>query len=143
LDGRPPRRPPLRADDDGGPPARAVHAQPAPGAAALAHLRARLGLRLQPLVERARRLRRLSPAQDRGRGRAAPDPHRSRHRLRAARAMSLRARLTLVAAGVVAVVVALACATTYFVMRHELYTQVDTQLQNHAEDPRAVFPNFS
>jgi len=57
--------------------------------------------------------------------------------------MSLRARLTLVAAGVVAVVVALVCATTYFVMRHELYTQVDTQLQNHAEDPRAVFPNFS
>jgi two-component system sensor histidine kinase MprB len=57
--------------------------------------------------------------------------------------MTLRARLTLVAAGVVAVVVALACATTYFVMRHELYTQVDTQLQNHAEDPRAVFPNFS
>ena len=57
--------------------------------------------------------------------------------------MTLRGRLTLVAAGVVAVVVALASATTYFVMRHELYTQVDTQLQLHAQDPRAVFPNFS
>ena len=34
--------------------------------------------------------------------------------------MSLRARLTLVAAGVVAVVVAIAATATYFVMRHEL-----------------------
>ncbi len=57
--------------------------------------------------------------------------------------MTLRARLTLVAAGVVAVVVALACATTYFVMRHELYSQVDAQLQQHAQDPRAILPNFS
>jgi two-component system, OmpR family, sensor histidine kinase MprB len=57
--------------------------------------------------------------------------------------VTLRTRLTLVAAGVVAVVVALACVTTYFVMRHELYTQVDTQLQLHAEDPTAAFPNFS
>src|SRR5437762_2629719 len=60
LDGRASRRPPLRADHDGGASARAVHAQPAPGAAAVAHLRARLGLRLQPLIERARRLRGLS-----------------------------------------------------------------------------------
>jgi two-component system sensor histidine kinase MprB len=57
--------------------------------------------------------------------------------------VTLRARLTLVAAGVVALVVALACATTYFVMRHELYSQVDTELQTHAEDPRAVYPDFS
>jgi len=46
--------------------------------------------------------------------------------------MTLRARLTLVAAGVVAVVVAIAAATTYFVMRHELYNQVDTSLANDA-----------
>jgi len=52
--------------------------------------------------------------------------------------MSLRTRLTLVAAGVVAVVVAIAAATTYFVMRHELYSQVDTSLRN---DARAVNPN--
>ena len=52
--------------------------------------------------------------------------------------MSLRTRLTLVAAGVVAVVVAIAAATTYFVMRHELYSQVDTSLRN---DARAVDPN--
>jgi two-component system sensor histidine kinase MprB len=43
--------------------------------------------------------------------------------------MTLRARLTLVAAGVVAVVVALACATTYFVMRHELQSQLDSSLK--------------
>jgi two-component system sensor histidine kinase MprB len=42
--------------------------------------------------------------------------------------MTLRARLSLVAAGVVAVVVALACATTYFVMRHELQSQLDGSL---------------
>ena len=57
--------------------------------------------------------------------------------------MTLRARLTLVAAGVVAVVVALVCATTYFVMRHELYSQVDVQLAKHAESPRANIPDFS
>jgi two-component system sensor histidine kinase MprB len=57
--------------------------------------------------------------------------------------MTLRARLTLVAAGVVAVVVALACATTYFVMRHELYSQVDTQLAKHSREPTATYPNFS
>ena len=53
--------------------------------------------------------------------------------------MTLRTRLTLVAAGVVAVVVALACATTYFVMRHELQTQLDGSLKHEAaavqEDP--------
>ncbi|MGH2972999.1 MAG: hypothetical protein ACRDLE_12880, partial [Gaiellaceae bacterium] len=52
--------------------------------------------------------------------------------------MSLRARLTLVAAAVVAVVVASASVTTYFVMRHELYSQVDSELSQHAQDPRAV-----
>ncbi|HEX5174183.1 MAG TPA: HAMP domain-containing sensor histidine kinase [Gaiellaceae bacterium] len=46
--------------------------------------------------------------------------------------MTLRARLTLVAAGVVAVVVALACATTYFVMRHELQSQVNSSLSGTA-----------
>ena len=46
--------------------------------------------------------------------------------------MTLRVRLTLVAAGVVAVVVALACATTYFVMRHELQAQLDTSLHSTA-----------
>jgi two-component system, OmpR family, sensor histidine kinase MprB len=57
--------------------------------------------------------------------------------------VTLRARLTFVAAGVVAIVVALASVTTYFVMRHELYTQVDTQLEHHAQDPHAGVPNFS
>ena len=46
--------------------------------------------------------------------------------------MTLRGRLTLVAAGVVAVVVILASATTYFVMRHELQSQVDSSLRGTA-----------
>ncbi len=57
--------------------------------------------------------------------------------------MTLRLRLVLVAAGVVAVVVGLACATTYFVMRHELYSQVDAQLAVHARHPTATYGNFS
>jgi two-component system sensor histidine kinase MprB len=57
--------------------------------------------------------------------------------------LTLKARLTLVAAGVVAVVVALACATTYFVMRHELYSQVDTELTRHAHNPQANFEGFN
>ncbi len=43
--------------------------------------------------------------------------------------MTLRLRFALAAAGVVAVVVALACATTYFVMRHELRAQLDSSLK--------------
>ncbi|HEY7421958.1 MAG TPA: HAMP domain-containing protein, partial [Gaiellaceae bacterium] len=57
--------------------------------------------------------------------------------------MTLRLRLVLVAAGVVAVVVGLACATTYFVMRHELYSQVDDQLAVHALHPSATYGDFS
>jgi two-component system sensor histidine kinase MprB len=57
--------------------------------------------------------------------------------------VTLRLRLTLVAAGVVAVVVASASLTTYFVMRHELYSQVDSTLWSHAsqlrQDPSDVF----
>ena len=51
--------------------------------------------------------------------------------------MSLRGRLTLVAAGVVAVVVVLASTATYFLMRHQLYAQVDGELTQHAlnQDP--------
>jgi two-component system sensor histidine kinase MprB len=57
--------------------------------------------------------------------------------------VTLRLRLTLVATAVVAVVVTAASLTTYFVMRHELYTQVDGQLAAHAADPHGVFPGFS
>ncbi len=57
--------------------------------------------------------------------------------------MTLKARLTLVAAGVVAVVVALASTATYFLMRHELYSQVDAQLTAHARDPHAAFSDLS
>ena len=78
-------------------------------------------------------LRRKTEAEER----AAPHPHRARHRLRAARAVTLRARLTLVAAGVVAVVVALASATTYFVMRHELEAQLDGSLRSTAHSVQA------
>ena len=54
--------------------------------------------------------------------------------------MSLRGRLTLVAAGVVAVVVALSATATYFLMRHELYAQVDSALKEHAENSQVVNP---
>jgi two-component system sensor histidine kinase MprB len=47
--------------------------------------------------------------------------------------VSLRGRLTFVAAGVVALVVVLASATTYFVMRHELVAQIDTSLRSTAK----------
>jgi two-component system sensor histidine kinase MprB len=57
--------------------------------------------------------------------------------------VTLRLRLTLVAAGVVAVVVAAASVTTYFVMKHELYTQVDSQLVTHAADRTAIFHGFN
>jgi two-component system sensor histidine kinase MprB len=46
--------------------------------------------------------------------------------------VTLRARLTLVAAGVVAFVVVLASLTTYFVMRHELQSQLDGSLRSTA-----------
>jgi len=46
--------------------------------------------------------------------------------------VNLRTRLTLVAAGVVAVVVVLASLTTYIVMRHELLSQLDASLKSEA-----------
>jgi len=46
--------------------------------------------------------------------------------------MTLRLRLTLVAALVVAAVVAIASLLVYFVMRHDLRKQVDDNLRNHA-----------
>jgi two-component system, OmpR family, sensor histidine kinase MprB len=51
--------------------------------------------------------------------------------------VSLRDRLTLVAAGVVAVVVVLASTATYFLMRHELQSQLDGSLRNEAVAIRA------
>jgi two-component system, OmpR family, sensor histidine kinase MprB len=61
--------------------------------------------------------------------------------------VTLRFRLTLVAAAVVAVVLAAASAATYFVMRHELYSQVDSTISQHARvlqtDPAAVFNGLS
>jgi two-component system sensor histidine kinase MprB len=57
--------------------------------------------------------------------------------------VSLRDRLTLVAAGVVAVVVILASTATYFLMRHELFSQVDTEIAAHANDPYATLPDLS
>jgi two-component system, OmpR family, sensor histidine kinase MprB len=53
--------------------------------------------------------------------------------------VSLRGRLTLVAAGVVAVVVLLASATTYFVMRHELQAQIDGSLHGVARTVQANY----
>ncbi|HET7571761.1 MAG TPA: HAMP domain-containing sensor histidine kinase [Gaiellaceae bacterium] len=56
--------------------------------------------------------------------------------------MTLRVRLTLVAAGVVAVVLATASLVVYFTMRHELLKQIDREIGNHAgliqTNPRAA-----
>jgi two-component system, OmpR family, sensor histidine kinase MprB len=57
--------------------------------------------------------------------------------------VTLRVRLTLVAAGVVAVVVALASTATYFLMRHQLYSQVDAELTQHAHNPSENFEGFN
>jgi two-component system, OmpR family, sensor histidine kinase MprB len=61
--------------------------------------------------------------------------------------MTLRLRLTLVATGVVAIVVASASLTTYFVMRHELYKEVDSSLLQHVgelqHNPGAEFHGFN
>jgi two-component system sensor histidine kinase MprB len=46
--------------------------------------------------------------------------------------VTLRDRLTLLAAGVVAVVVVLASTATYFLMRHELQSQLDGSLRHEA-----------
>ena len=58
--------------------------------------------------------------------------------------MTLRLRLTLVAAGVVAVVLAAASLTVYFSMRHALRSQVDSDLSAHAGaiQQRPVFRGF-
>jgi two-component system sensor histidine kinase MprB len=57
--------------------------------------------------------------------------------------VSLRLRLTLVAALVVAAVVAIASMLVYFIMRHELRQQVDTSLKAHAaliqRDPHSAY----
>ena len=57
--------------------------------------------------------------------------------------MSLRGRVTLLAAGVVALVVAMVGTGTYFLMRHEFYAQVDSQLESHANDRTAVYGDLS
>ena len=46
--------------------------------------------------------------------------------------MTLRLRLTLVATAVVAVVLGGASLTVYYVMRHDLFRQVDTQIRQQA-----------
>src|ERR671929_1393322 len=128
------RRRARRADADRVLAPRALHAEPAPGADAVDHLRARLGLRLRLRLELARRLHRLPAAQDGGGRQAAPDPHRPRRRLRPARAVSFRARLTLVAAAAVALAVVLASVVVWLVVRNQLYRELDNRLKSRAAE---------
>ena len=95
-------------------------------------LRARVGLRLRPGVERAPRLHRLPAAQARTGGGAPAAPHRARCGLRPARAVSLRMRIAAAAAGAVAVVVLVAAAAIYFGVRAELRGEVDSSLRDRA-----------
>src|SRR4029078_4958676 len=71
-------------------------------------------------------------AQDGGRPQAEVDPDDSRRRLRAARAMSFRTRLALVAAAAVALAVVVASFVVWFVVRDELYGQLDKALGTEA-----------
>ena len=61
--------------------------------------------------------------------------------------MTLRLRLTLVAAAVVAVVVAAASLAVYFLVRHDLRSQVDASLKTHAaliqQDPADAYRGSS
>src|SRR5262249_44637202 len=134
------RRAPDRADPNGVPAARAVHAQPAPGAVAVSDPRARLGLRLRPRVELARRVRRIPASEAGGGWRAAAHPHGARRGIRIEKPMrrlhlptSLGARLSLAAATAVAVAVALASVTAYFAVRAKLVGEVDQALQSRAD----------
>src|SRR5262249_48893883 len=117
-------------------PARALPAQPAAGADAVADLRARLGLRLRRDVERAVGLRGLPAAQARGGRRVAPAPDRSRRRLRApgraVNRLSFRARIALLAALAIAVTVAGASFAVWVVAKHELFSQLDSTLITQA-----------
>jgi len=56
--------------------------------------------------------------------------------------VSLRDRLTLVAAGVVAVVVVLVSTATYFVMRHELQSQLDGSMRGVARSVQENLGNI-
>src|SRR5439155_7419733 len=104
----------------------------APRAAARAHLRPRVGLRLRPGLQRAARLRRLPAPQAAGRGGAPARAHGARRRLRAARAMTLRTRIAAAAGLAVAVAVIAAAAIVYFAIRSELRGEVERALSDRA-----------
>ena len=96
-------------------------------------LRERVGLRLRADVKRARCVHGIPPAQDRGGRRAAAPAHRAGRRLRVARlAMSLRKRLSLVAAAAVGIAILLAVVVCYVVVRGQLRDQVDAALKAQA-----------
>src|SRR4029450_10999733 len=103
---------------------------PAPGADQVGDPRPGLGLRLRDQLQLAGGLRRPSSAQDRGRRRAQAPAHRAGGWLCTAGAgrVSLRARLTLLAAAAVAAAVALASVAAFLITRAELRHQVDTSL---------------
>src|SRR5262249_43300732 len=119
--------------------ARALHAEPAPGADEGTDLRAGLGLRLRALGELARRLQRLPETPDRGGRKAEVDPDGSRRRLRAPRAvswfnnLSFRTRLASVAAAAVALAIILASAVVFIVVRNELRRDFDNGLRARAQ----------
>src|SRR5581483_3664281 len=108
---------------------RALSAPPAAGALALAHLRARLGVRQLTLVEHARRVRRPPSPEAGGGGRAAALADDARRRLRAEGAMSLRLRLTLLASAAVAVAIVGSSIVIYYTDKSELLHQVDSDLR--------------
>ena len=102
------------------------------------HLRARLGVRLRPFLQRAARLRGLSAAQARAGGGASADPQRAGRRLRPARALSgdevtLRTRIAAVASLSVALAVLAAAVGAYLAVRADLRGQIDSSLRQRAQ----------
>ena len=120
--------------------AQPVPRAPAPGAHAVADLRAGLGLRLRRDIERARRLRRATCA-------ARPRPAASRgcctrcavSATRCGKALvPLRRRIGLLTALAVGITVLVASVITYVVVRDELHGQVDDALTAQADRARDV-----
>src|SRR5207253_46751 len=113
-------------------PTRAAPAQPRPGAQPLADLPASLGIRLRARLQLARRVRRLPAPQDGGGRRAPPHPERPGRGFHAAAAVTLRARLTLVSAGLVAAALVVAGIVIYASTAVNTRAEVDDSLRRQA-----------
>src|SRR5262249_19749406 len=91
-------------------------------------VRRRLGLRLRPRVENARRLRGLPAPRDRGMRRATDHPHSAWRRVHAAGDVTLRARLALALAALTAAAVTAMALVGFRTTENRLYDELDRSL---------------